>query len=227
MPIFAINWFLVATISPLVKTSASPLMITIIPIVVINELTLSLVTIRPFKLPITIPDIIVTRNAAAMPQALAPHLLSKVQHNICDHMNVEAALKSNSPQIMAIVIVQATTPYTEISKNRFLIFETARKFGFIILITIANKRKMIKNGYQVSAVGKELESINDVEGDIDVIDLCINPAKGLKLIKECKKDFKTVVIQPGAESPELTGYLKENDIEYLEGCLLVGLKLYK
>ena len=89
------------------------------------------------------------------------------------------------------------------------------------------KRKMIKNGYQVSAVGKELESINDVEGDIDVIDLCITPAKGLKLIKECKKDFKTVVIQPGAESPELTGYLKENDIEYLEGCLLVGLKLYK
>lgn len=46
---------------------------------------------------------------------------------------------------------------------------------------------MIKNGYGVSAVGKELESINDVEGDIDVIDLCINPAKGLKLIKECKR----------------------------------------
>ncbi|HPR23873.1 MAG TPA: CoA-binding protein [Bacillota bacterium] len=89
------------------------------------------------------------------------------------------------------------------------------------------KRKMTKNGYEVSAVGKELESINDVGGDIDVIDLCINPVKGLKLMKECKKDFKTVVIQPGAESPELTSYLKENDIEYLEGCLLVGLKLYK
>lgn len=49
------------------------------------------------------------------------------------------------------------------------------------------KRKMLKNGYEVSAVGKELASINDVDGDIDVIDLCINPVKGLQLMKECKK----------------------------------------
>ena len=89
------------------------------------------------------------------------------------------------------------------------------------------KRKMIKNGYNVSAVGKELESINDVEGDIDVIDLCINPAKGLKLMQECEKDFKTIVIQPGAESPELTAYLKEKNMPYMEGCLLVGLRTYK
>ena len=89
------------------------------------------------------------------------------------------------------------------------------------------KRKMLKNGYNVSAVGKELDSINDVDGDIDVIDLCINPAKGLKLMKECKKDFKTVVIQPGAESPELTEYFKANNIPYMESCLLVGLSEYK
>lgn len=49
------------------------------------------------------------------------------------------------------------------------------------------KRKMIEKGYEVSCVGKELESINDVEGDIDVVDLCINPVKGLKLMKECQK----------------------------------------
>ena len=89
------------------------------------------------------------------------------------------------------------------------------------------KRKMIKKGYEVSCVGKELESINDVEGDIDVVDLCINPVKGLKLMKECKKDFKTVVIQPGAESQELVDYFKENDIPYMENCLLVGLREYK
>ena len=89
------------------------------------------------------------------------------------------------------------------------------------------KRKMLKNGYEVNAVGKELDSINEVNGDIDVIDLCINPAKGLQLMKECKKDFKTVVIQPGAESPELTDYFKANNIPYMEGCLLVGLREYK
>lgn len=89
------------------------------------------------------------------------------------------------------------------------------------------KRKMLKNGYNVSCVGKELKSINDVDGDIDVIDLCINPVKGLELMKECKKDFKTVVIQPGAESQELTDYFKANKIPYMESCLLVGLKTYR
>jgi len=89
------------------------------------------------------------------------------------------------------------------------------------------KNKMKEKGYRVSAVGKELASINDVDGDIDIVDLCINPVKGLQMIKECRKDFKAVVIQPGAESQELTEYLKSNGIAYLEGCLLVGLKLFR
>jgi len=88
------------------------------------------------------------------------------------------------------------------------------------------KKKMLKNGYEVFPVGKELASLNDISGDLDIIDLCIHPAKGLTLMKECKKDFKAVVIQPGAESDELVQYLKDNKIEYLEGCLLVGLKQY-
>jgi predicted CoA-binding protein len=88
------------------------------------------------------------------------------------------------------------------------------------------KKKMIKYGYEVFPVGKELASLNDITGDLDIIDLCIHPAKGLALMKECKKEFKAVVIQPGAESDELVQYLKDNKIEYLEGCLLVGLKQY-
>ena len=88
------------------------------------------------------------------------------------------------------------------------------------------KKKMIQNGYEVFPVGKELASLNDIPGDLDIIDLCIHPSKGLALMKECKKDFKAVVIQPGAESDELVQYLKDNKIEYLEGCLLLGLKQY-
>lgn len=88
------------------------------------------------------------------------------------------------------------------------------------------KKKMLKNGYEVFPVGKELSSLNDIPGDLDIIDLCIHPAKGLALMKECKKNFKAVVIQPGAESNELVQYLKDNKIEYLEGCLLLGLKQY-
>ena len=88
------------------------------------------------------------------------------------------------------------------------------------------KQRLREEGYQAQAVGKELASINDVEGDIDVIDLCINPTKGLQLIKENKKSFKCIVIQPGAESEPLKDYLNENDLPYIEGCVLVGLKLY-
>ncbi len=88
------------------------------------------------------------------------------------------------------------------------------------------KQELLKHGYTVHAVGKELTSFNDIPGEIDIIDLCINPVKGLSLIKECTKSFKCVVIQPGAASEELISYLNEKNLPYIEGCVLVGLSLY-
>lgn len=88
------------------------------------------------------------------------------------------------------------------------------------------KQGLTEKGYKVFAVGKELSSINDVPEEIDVIDLCIHPAKGLALMQACKKKFQCIVIQPGAESEELITYLKENQLPYMNGCLLVGLSLY-
>ena len=63
--------------------------------------------------------------------------------------------------------------------------------------------------------------------NIDVLDLCINPNLGINLLKENKKEIKVVVIQPGAESLDIINYLSNNNIPYIEGCLLVGLSLYK
>lgn len=71
------------------------------------------------------------------------------------------------------------------------------------------KTGLIENGYKAYGVSKELKSINDIEEDIDIIDLCINSAKGLEEVKNCKKSFKCIVIQPGAESEELIDYLKK------------------
>ncbi|MBR1723330.1 MAG: CoA-binding protein [Treponema sp.] len=88
------------------------------------------------------------------------------------------------------------------------------------------KQGLLEKGYTVYAVGKEAASFNDIPCDIDIIDLCINPIKGLALIKECKKIFKCIVIQPGAESDELLAYLNEKGLPYIQGCLLVGLSLY-
>ena len=64
------------------------------------------------------------------------------------------------------------------------------------------------------------------DNEIDIIDLCIHPVKGLKLLQECRKSFKCIVIQPGAESAEIFAYLKEKNLPYVESCLLVGLSLY-
>lgn len=88
------------------------------------------------------------------------------------------------------------------------------------------KEGLLENGYEVYPVGKEISSLNKIAEDVDIIDLCINPVKGLSLIKECDKPFKCIVIQPGAESEELISYLKENELPYVESCLLVGLSLY-
>ena len=88
------------------------------------------------------------------------------------------------------------------------------------------KNEMIEKGYTVYPVGKEIASLNDIEGPIDIIDLCIHPVKGLKLLQECKKDYKMIVIQPGASDGPLLGYLRRNNIPYMDGCLLIGLHLY-
>ena len=88
------------------------------------------------------------------------------------------------------------------------------------------KHGLVDHSYSVFCVGKELSSLNDIEDEIDIIDLCVNSVKGLALIKECKKPFKCIVIQPGAESSELICYLEDNKLPYIEGCLLVGLSMY-
>ncbi len=106
--------------------------------------------------------------------------------------------------------------------------------SFAVIGDTLNEKKyayMIKEGlkesnYQVHSVGKELKSLNDIEEDIDVIDLCINPKKGLELLKENKKPYKCIVIQPGASDEELLSYLEENNMPYIDSCLLVGLKVY-
>ena len=95
------------------------------------------------------------------------------------------------------------------------------KYAYII------KHRLLAQGYTVYCVGKELASINDVPEEIDVIDLCINRYKGIRLLKECTKSFKTMIIQPGAESDEILRHLDENKLPYMEACILVGLSLYK
>lgn len=87
------------------------------------------------------------------------------------------------------------------------------------------KHALLEKGYTVYAVGKELTSINDIPDDIDIIDLCIHPVKGLKLLQECKKNFKCIVIQPGASDEALLSYLNENNMPYIDGLSFGRFKI--
>ena len=88
------------------------------------------------------------------------------------------------------------------------------------------KSGLIETGYTAYGVGKELSSFNDVPEDVDILDLCIRADRGLQLVQEMKKPFKCVVVQPGAESPELLSWLEEHQVPYLQGCLLKGMEQY-
>lgn len=85
------------------------------------------------------------------------------------------------------------------------------------------KENLLYYGYNVFPVYKEIKDINDIESDIEIIDLCINPTLGIEILKGCKKDYKGVLIQPGAESDEIKEYLDSINKPYLEGCALVGI----
>lgn len=72
------------------------------------------------------------------------------------------------------------------------------------------------------------KSLKELPYKIDVIDLCINPIEGLKLMKEAAElNIDKVLIQPGAESEDILDYCREKGITAIEGCALVELSYYK
>jgi|LSQX01.3.fsa_nt_gb predicted CoA-binding protein len=120
------------------------------------------------------------------------------------------------------------------SKQEMDLEQTMKEKVFVVVGDTLNeakyactiKNKLISKGYTVYSVPYEIKSINDIEEEIDVVDLCINPVAGLKILQECKKEYKNLVIQPGAESGKIIDLLKSNNKPFIESCLLVGLSLY-
>ena len=76
--------------------------------------------------------------------------------------------------------------------------------------------------------GELYKSLKEVPYSIDVIDLCINSALGINIVKEASQlKINKVLIQPGAESEEILEYCRNNNITAIEGCALVELSHYK
>ncbi|MCI5774733.1 MAG: CoA-binding protein [Erysipelotrichaceae bacterium] len=88
------------------------------------------------------------------------------------------------------------------------------------------KHALLEHGYNVACIDKEYQDLSEIPFAIEILDLCIHPAKGLKILQDNTRDIQAVVIQPGAESPEIIDFLTKHNIPFIEGCLLVGLSLY-
>jgi uncharacterized protein len=68
------------------------------------------------------------------------------------------------------------------------------------------------------------KALKDVPYKIEVVDLCINPITGLKIVEEAAElGIDKLLIQPGAESADIIKYCKDNGITAIEGCALVEL----
>lgn len=72
------------------------------------------------------------------------------------------------------------------------------------------------------------KSLSEVPYNIEVLDLCINPVKGIEAINEANiLKIKRILVQPGAESSEILNYCKNSGIISIEGCALVELSKFR
>ncbi len=87
------------------------------------------------------------------------------------------------------------------------------------------------NGFEVERLHPKEDhesvhnSILEIDHNIDVLDLCINPKSGINIVKEAKeKGIDKILIQPGAESNEILDFCRENNMTAVEGCALVEVR---
>lgn len=98
------------------------------------------------------------------------------------------------------------------------------KYAFKILNALKGKDFNVEGVNPRAKNDTVYKSLSEVPYKIDVIDLCINPIDGLKVMKEAKEmNINKVLIQPGAGSTEILNFCKESGIIAVEGCALIEL----
>ena len=102
------------------------------------------------------------------------------------------------------------------------------KYAFRILSSLKDAGFNVVGVNPKDNTGEVYKTIKEVPFNIEVVDLCINPIKGLAILKDVQlMSLNKVLIQPGAESEDIISYFTENNIVAIEGCALVELSRYK
>ncbi len=90
------------------------------------------------------------------------------------------------------------------------------------------KQAFLDKQYQnIYCVDKEIESMEQVPNQIDLLILCMHPAKAYNILVNSHNDIKNVLIQPGASSEEIISWLDSKKITYYDGCILKHWDLIK
>ncbi len=106
-----------------------------------------------------------------------------------------------------------------------LTLEKVMKFDKFCLVGDTNNVLKAAHKIKNELIKNNKVYTEDVDGEYDVLNLCINPTKGISILKNINQRIRVVLIQPGAESSEIEEFLRERNISYLKGCSLVGLEL--
>jgi len=102
------------------------------------------------------------------------------------------------------------------------------KYAYRILNALKEHGLNVSGIHPKDESGLVYRSLKEVPYSIEVIDLCINPKYGMEFIKEAKgMGINNILIQPGAESPEIIKFAEENKMSAVEGCALVSLSKIK
>ena len=101
------------------------------------------------------------------------------------------------------------------------------KYGYKIV------KKLDEHNYNVYPINPSLDEIDgikvydklsEIEDNIDVVDIVVNPQIGKHVMKEVNKlGIKYVWLQPGTRSDEIRDYAEENGIEIVESCIYATL----
>lgn len=98
------------------------------------------------------------------------------------------------------------------------------KYAFKILNQLKNAGFNVEGVNPRDTTGKICKSLGEVTFDVDVIDLCINPVAGLKIVQDAENlNIERILIQPGAGSTDILSLCKNKGIIAIEGCALVEL----
>ena len=92
-----------------------------------------------------------------------------------------------------------------------------------------------EKGYNVYPVNPKADDIDgdkcyskvsDIPGQVDVVDMVVNPGTGSKLLDSIEeKNVKYLWLQPGSHNEEFIEELEERGFVYVKDCILARLKL--